>query len=193
MSLAGIDQAWKNFLIGMGDAKTVINKTQQEFKQTMEDQIDEFKREVAENLQNFKKQAPFVMTKDFEAENNKKAFDNIAHFQAECKSLRDREDDMQFGLEIFNIEALKYMDLAQVEKENASLLSIWNIKQEWDHEWNRWKIINFADLDFREMEELASDILFKVNSLSKDEKKWKVAEVIYDRIFTFLNTLPLIT
>jgi len=100
---------------------------------------------------------------------------------------------MQFGLEIFQMEATKYIELASVEKDNASLLHIWTIKQEWDEHWNRWKHINFTDLDFKEMEEASSETLFKVNQLNKEEKKWNVSETIHDRIYTFLNTLPLIT
>ena len=83
------------------------------------------------------------MTREFEMENNKKAFDSIQFFSQECKQLRDREEQMQFGLEIFNIEATKYIELAKVEKHNASLHSIWTIKQEWDNEWNTWKEVNF--------------------------------------------------
>ena len=100
---------------------------------------------------------------------------------------------MQLGLEIFNIEHTKYLDLALVEKENSSLLQIWNIKQEWDKQWDTWKVINFEDLNFKEMEDTSSEIIFKVNQLSKEEKKWKVSEVIYDRIYVFLGTIPLIT
>ena len=191
--LAGIDQAWKTFLLGMNEAKDVLRKCQTDFKAGMEEKIEEFKKDIQDIERKFDQTAPLVMTKDFELENNKKAFDNIQYFNTECKQLRDREEDMQFGLEIFNIEATKYLELAKVEKHNASLYNIWTIKQEWDNEWNDWKEINFQDLDFRMMEERASDILFKVNSLSKEEKKWKVSEVIYDRIYTFLNTLPLIT
>jgi hypothetical protein len=141
--LAGIDQAWKNFQLGMNEAKDVIRKCLADFKATMEEQIDEFKREVTENRENFKRSAPFVIIKDFEMDRNKKAFDSVNHFQNECKSLRDREDEMQLGLEIFNIEHTKYVDLGLVEKENASLLQIWNIKQEWDGQWDCWKLINF--------------------------------------------------
>ena len=43
------------------------------------------------------------------------------------------------------------------------------------------------------MEDMSNDIILKVDSLSKEEKKWKVSEVIHDRIYTFLSTLPLIT
>ena len=43
------------------------------------------------------------------------------------------------------------------------------------------------------MEDTSSEIIFKVNQLSKEEKKWKVSEVIYDRIYVFLGTISLIT
>jgi hypothetical protein len=59
---------------------------------------------------------------------------------------------MSYGLEIFNIEPTKYLELAVVEKENAALLDIWTIKQEWDHMWDNWKVIHFRELDFKNME-----------------------------------------
>ena len=159
----------------------------------MEERIDDFKREVTENRENFDKNAPKFIDKAFEDDRNKKAFDTINHFMHECQRLREQEESMQLGLEIFQIEAVKYTDLNNVEKQNASLYKIWSIKQEWDGEWDKWKIINFQHLDFREMEDTSSEILFKVNQLTKDEKKLKVTEVINDRITTFMNTIPLIS
>ena len=94
----------------------------------MEERIDEFKHQVTENRESFKKAAPFVITKEFEVASNGKAFELIEHFNRECRALRAREDAMQFGLEIFAIEATKYVDLAMVEQENASLANIWSIK-----------------------------------------------------------------
>ena len=132
--LASLDQAWKNFLMGMNEAKDVIRKCLQDFKAGMEERIDEFKHQVTENRESFKKAAPFVITKEFEASSNGEAFELIEHFNRECRALRGREEAMQFGLEIFAIEATKYVELALVEQENASLLNIWSIKQEWDRE-----------------------------------------------------------
>ena len=100
---------------------------------------------------------------------------------------------MQFGLEIFGMESTKLLELDQVEKENASLLTIWNIKQEWDHNWNKWKVIHFTDLQMEEMDNTSQEIQFKLKELTKEEKKWNVTEVLTDRIYNFLNTLPLIT
>jgi hypothetical protein len=42
--------------------------------------------------------------------------------------LREREEDMLFGLEIFEIEPATYGDLTKVERENNSLMNIWSIK-----------------------------------------------------------------
>ena len=100
---------------------------------------------------------------------------------------------MQIGLEIFQMQSDKYEDLARVEKENTSLLNIWNIKQEWDNNWNKWEAINFYNLDMKEMEDVSTEIQFKVSQLTKEEKKWHVAENLNDRIYTFLNTIPLLT
>ena len=78
--LANIDQEWKNFTLGMTEARNVIQKCLTDFKQAMEEQIEEFKREVTENREKFGLTAPKRMLKEFEADNNKKAFDQIAHF-----------------------------------------------------------------------------------------------------------------
>ena len=46
---------------------------------------------------------------------------------------------MKFGLEIFDIEPMAYPELSIVEKEITLLTEIWNVKEQWDNEWNRWK------------------------------------------------------
>ena len=177
----------------MTEAKNVINKCQQTFKEGMEDDMEEFKRFVAENREKFNNMAPKKLIKDFEADNNKKAFETIIQFQQECKQLRETEEEMQIGLEIFQMQSDKYEDLARVEKENNSLLNIWNIKQEWDNNWKKWEVVNFYKLDMKEMEDVSTDIQFKVSQLTKEEKKWHVTEHLNDRIYTFLNTIPLFT
>ena len=67
-NLFSIDGEYKKFLLGMTDANAIIMKCYGEFKSVMEDTIDEFKREVGENLDNFRKNAPWSVTKGQEAE-----------------------------------------------------------------------------------------------------------------------------
>jgi hypothetical protein len=182
IALQSLDKAWKDFEIGMMEAKSIIQKTFQEFKQTMEDEIDEFKKTVEENLGNFKKMAPFTVTPEFEQAGNKKAFEQIAHFSEECKNLRKQEDDMQLGLDIFEITSDNYTNLKLVEKDNASLHKIWSIKQQWDAKWDIWRKVNFYELDVVEMEDVAGDVLHALNQLPKEDKKWKVSEHIVELI-----------
>lgn len=54
---------------------------------------------------------------------------------------------MKFGLEIFDIEPMAYPELTIVEKEIALLTEIWDVKEQWDSEWNRWKQEKFYELN----------------------------------------------
>ena len=42
------------------------------------------------------------------------------------------------------------------------------------------------------MDDRASDIIFKIQALPKEERKWKVTEFINEKISVFMNTTPLI-
>jgi len=62
--------------------------------------------------------------------------------------------------------------LASVESENALLTQIWDIKREWDTEWDKWKDINFYRLDCEMLEERADDYLYKLKKMDKQVKSW---------------------
>jgi hypothetical protein len=62
---------------------------------------------------------------------------------------------MKFGLEIFDIEPMAYPELSLVEKEIIQLTDIWNVKENWDNEWNKWKVEKFYDLNIDMMDDRA--------------------------------------
>lgn len=76
-ALESLDRAWKDFEIGMLEAKTIIGKTYQDFKASMEEDIEEFRKKVDENKENFRKMAPLEVKPEFEADGNKVAFETI--------------------------------------------------------------------------------------------------------------------
>jgi len=49
-------------------------------------------------------------------------------FKASTKELREKEEEMKFGLDIFEIEPINYHELSLVEREMAQLLEIWGVK-----------------------------------------------------------------
>lgn len=192
-ALGSIDKAWSDFRQGMLDAKAIIQKTFQEFKQTMEEDIDEFKRTVEENFNNFDKDAPKYVNAEFEANGNKKAFEMIDHFTNECNNLRKQEEDMQTGLDIFEIVPDNYDNLKKVEQMNSSLAKIWSIKNTWDMKWEDKKDINFYELDLEDMEQAATDVLVALRDFPKHDRKLKVTEYIQEQVNTFISTSPLMT
>ena len=63
------------------------------------------------------------------------------------KGLRQRWNDMIFGFEMFQISYTSPADLDNVDKEIKNLESIWNLKEEWDRDYN----LKIKDIKFREI------------------------------------------
>jgi len=86
---------------------------------------------------------------------------------------------MKFGLEIFDIGEFSYPEVTLVETEIGQLTEIWELKNEWDKQWDNWKEIHFKDLEIEEMDNIAEDFKDKYQTFSRDVKEWGV--------FTFLK------
>jgi len=114
--LSGLDDAWNKFQEGLSEANGIINKSYINLKTEVDHSIEDFKKEVQENKRNFQQQAPYAVDKNMD---NSKAFDKLMEFKASTKELREKEDEMKFGLDIFEIEPINYHELAIVEKEMA--------------------------------------------------------------------------
>ena len=134
--LNGLDDAWNRFRDGLEEANLIIQKSYATLKTEMDHSIDDFKKEVQENKKNFQNQAPYSVDKNMD---NQKAREKLHEFKLATKELREKEEEMKFGLEIFDIEPMAYPELSIVEKEITLLSEIWTVKEEWDTEWNKWK------------------------------------------------------
>jgi ClpP class serine protease len=84
----------------LAEAQTIINKNYAELKAEMENTMDDFKKEVMDNRQIFKQNAPTTVDKNDEF-NNQKALDKLEEFALECANLREKEKDHLIGLDIF--------------------------------------------------------------------------------------------
>ena len=134
--LALLEDAWIKFRDGLEESNLIIQKSYAQLKTEMDHTIDDFKKEVQENKKNFQNQAPYSVDKNID---NQKAKEKLHEFKQITKELREKEEEMKFGLEIFDIEPMAYPELSIVEKEITLLTEIWNVKEQWDNEWNRWK------------------------------------------------------
>jgi len=123
---------------------------------------------------------------------NAKAFEKLQEFKGHTQELRATEEAMKFGLEIFDIEPMAYPEVTLVEKEIGQLSDIWEVKNEWDKQWEFWKDIKFQDLQIDEMEDVAVDYQEKYRAFDKDVREWGVFVFLKNEVDKFRATMPLI-
>ena len=130
-----------------------------------------------------------------------KAFEKLQEFKGTTAELRATEEAMKFGLEIFDIEPASYPEVARVEDEIAQLTEIWEIKNDWDKQWEIFKEITFYGLDMEKMDNDAEDFQDKVKGLvrmptsgghTSEVRDWGVFNHLKNEIDKFRATMPLL-
>lgn len=113
---------------------------------------------------------------------NAKAREKLLEFRSIAKELREKEEEMKFGLDIFDIEPMNYPELNVVEREIAQLFEIWGVKEEWDSEWDSWKDISFYQLMIDDMDDRAVEFQEKIKGFEKEVRQWGVYEHLKNKI-----------
>ena len=112
IALDSMDDEWKKFQDGLEIASGILVKATNTLRQSVETNLDEFKRECDENKKNFIAQAPINVDKNT---NTQRAFEKLAEFKGICIDLRSQEEANQFGIDLFAFEAVNYTQLTFVE------------------------------------------------------------------------------
>ncbi len=189
LKILTLDDAWNKFREGLEEAHQVIAKSYSQLKTEMDHTLDDFKKEVQENKKNFQQNAPYAADKNTD---NAKAKEKLLEFKAIAKELREKEEDMKFGLDIFDIEPMNYPELNLVEREIAQLTEVWGVKEEWDAEWDAWKEISFYQLNIDEMDDRAVEFQEKIKGFEKEVRQWGVYETLKNKIDQFRTAMPII-
>jgi dynein heavy chain len=190
MKLATLDEEWQKFQKGLTDANAIIMKNYQEHKTEMDNTLDDYKKEVIENKNNFKQTAPFSVEKGMETE-NERALTRLEEFKIACQELKQKEEDLKPGLDIFQYEAQNYPELKQVETENQLLTDVWELKAEFDNYWNEQKVIQFRDVNFVDIEQEVTDYYNKLNKMPKEIKSWPVFDFLRQKFTLYREVLPI--
>jgi hypothetical protein len=162
-------------------------------KTEVDNQIEDFKKECQEMKQNFKNHAPYVVNKDANKnDENQKAFSTLKDYKDTTMELRQGEDALKLGLDIFEMEPGTYTEINMVEKEIEDLSNIWTIKKDWDAKWDELKDVQFRELQVSDMENDAYDFKGFLKGLNKDVKDWKVYEFMNAELGKYTETMPLI-
>ena len=63
------------------------------------------------------------------SKDNSRAFEKLQEYKLLTKELREKEEEMKFGLDIFDIDPMPYPELNSVERDIALLTEIWTVKE----------------------------------------------------------------
>jgi hypothetical protein len=103
--------------------------------------MEDFKKDCVDLKNNFKTNAPTSYEKDnkAKAEDNVRSFEKLGDYKNQTIFLRGREEELKFGLDIFELEQGSYPEIVQVEKEIEFLNDMWSVKRDWDIKWDELK------------------------------------------------------
>jgi dynein heavy chain len=119
------------------------------------------------------------------------ARERLAAWAARLAGLRARERALGPAMDVFEIPAPDYPQLAEVERDVEGLGGLWDLAGAWEADWSAWKTGAFSSLDLPGMEEGAARYTSKLNK-AKDRRSWGVWGALEARVKDFRATLPLI-
>ncbi|XP_012153483.1 dynein heavy chain 2, axonemal kl-2 [Megachile rotundata] len=188
--LHDIPPAWKAYLEVLRTSEEMLLEKKEEFKKILLDDTSMFKDEVTALVAKFADTGPF--TSDWIA---KDAFSWLAHFRREITSLRKRESNLKMQLALFGITHPDYAEFKDLEKDVNAIELVWEVTNEWNQAWERYRTENFWEIEMEDMENTANVLFRKLNRLCRElkEKNWEIVEHSRTRVDQFRRTLPLIT
>ena len=187
IKLAGLDEAFEDFVSMLQDADKMLEKGKTSMKRELESQMDQYSTQMTEIRGASQVELPFS--------NEKASVDALATIEAyrvKIAKAKEREASLATGLAIFNIASTEHKDLSALIKDVDFLAQIWEITIDWGKYWDAWKFGQFADLNTEEMENIAGGFSKKVGKLGRDIKRWKVWEAMKAELDRFKEIIPLI-
>jgi hypothetical protein len=116
--------------------------------------MEDFKKDCVDLKNAFRQNAPTSYDKEnkAKAEDNVRSFEKLGDYKNQTIFLRGREEELKFGLDIFDLEQGSYPEIVQVEKEIEFLNDMWSIKRDWDIKWDELKEVQFYKLPVQDIQ-----------------------------------------
>ncbi|XP_018342049.1 PREDICTED: dynein heavy chain 2, axonemal [Trachymyrmex septentrionalis] len=188
--LKDIDRSWTAYLELLATCEVTLLEKRDEFEQRLLTDSMMFEEDVSSLVRKFNDTGPF--TSDW---NSKDALNWITVFWKEIQSLRDRESLLKSQLAIFGINYPDSLEIEQLNKVVAEIELVWQLTDEWNDVWERYKTGNFWMIELEKMDTTANILQWKLTKLYSElkEKNWEIVENTRSRVDKFGQTLSLIT
>ncbi|KAM4714769.1 dynein axonemal heavy chain 2 [Anableps anableps] len=185
-----LNEKWVWFQQVLINSDITLQKDKDKFKNNLIRSFEELKRKLNTAVQEFSDKGPFQSTLSFDV-----AFKQIQEHRAQLEALKQEQNTIFNGLSFFRIEQPPCKMILTMEKDMDQLQEVWEISQEWDKNWESWKVLQLANLQTQNMENIAQDMFKKLHILQRDlkGKNWEIVHFSKVKIEKFKQIIPLIT
>uniref|UniRef100_A0A8C2ZK56 Dynein axonemal heavy chain 2 n=1 Tax=Cyclopterus lumpus TaxID=8103 RepID=A0A8C2ZK56_CYCLU len=164
----------------------MLQKTKEKFRDSM---IPEVIKKIKTMLEEFNITGPFDSTLSSEL-----ALNNLAGYRSQLEALKEEKNAIFLGLGYLETEQTSSKSIRTLEKDIDHLRQVWEITQEWNANWNIWKVGQLPTLQTESMGLTAQDLLNKLHKLQRElkDKEWEIVDSSQNNIIQFKRIIPLI-
>ena len=188
IKLTEVENRFKEWRESLQVTSVKLDRCYKEFEKEVNKSWRDYQKSVEEIHNEFKQGAPFNI-ESFTTQDAKK---QVNEFRGKVQALKEREENMQFGIKLFKMMVYQLEDITEMDRELELLDEIWDLKAKWDSQWETWKTTRFLDLKVDIMTEVGNGFIERLKELEKSMKNWGVWNALSNSLNIFLNTMPLI-
>ncbi|XP_075968107.1 dynein axonemal heavy chain 2 [Anarhichas minor] len=177
---------WVWFQQVLIDSGIMLQKQKENFRNSI---IPEFLKKIKTIVQEFNSTGPFDSALSTEL-----ALNEIVGYRSQLETLKEEESAIFQGLGFFETEQHPTKSIRMLEKDLDHLQQVWEITQEWNANWDIWKVGQLSTLRTESMGSTAQDLFKKLHKLQRElkDKEWDIVDSSKDRINQFKRIIPLI-
>eukprot|EP01138_Halocafeteria_seosinensis_P001392 gb/GECG01001428.1/.p1 GENE.gb/GECG01001428.1/~~gb/GECG01001428.1/.p1 ORF type:complete len:4689 (+),score=693.48 gb/GECG01001428.1/:1-14067(+) len=188
--LQGLQQLpgeWENFKGVLTEVDEQLKRAKTTMKRDLQDDMSSFNSRIQELKGEAEQALPFG-SHYTPAE----AKSILADWSVRVSQLREREESLAPGLQVFEIPYTTPQELLEIEGQIDKLEQIWDLMANWESSWEAWKKTPFSEIDPESLGQEAAKYKQKVGKL-REVKHWPVWQQLEKRIKEFQSTMPLIS
>lgn len=181
-----LSENWQQYKEAVVLADKQLEQHREQFRKRHLAEVEEIRSLSQEMYSNFMADEPFKA-----AHGVKTAGEIIDKYDEKVRQLREREESLLPGCELFKLDPPVFKEISSVKTDIGLLRQIWQLFDEWDNMWSTWSSDPFRKLEVSSMEGAAQAQGKLVANLGL--KNWDVSTVLAQRIHSFKKTMPLIS
>ncbi|XP_073442216.1 dynein axonemal heavy chain 10 [Dendrobates tinctorius] len=182
-----ITQIWADLFMESKHVDRSLGKVKRKFTQITKNQIEDYKKEVAQFAELFCSEGPGVVGDDLD-----KGLQILAAYEKELEKYEKNRQELANAEKLFDLPITMYPELLQVQKEMKGLRQIYDIYSAQKLAKEEWSQTLWANLNVQILQDGIDGFLKTFRKLSKEIRSLPVAFYLESKMKEFKDSIPLL-